>query len=81
MIKKKLLLLGNGKIEFQINRFDIINLKKYFQISYFDCTKIIYKKKILTPKKKNINLKGIFIKKIIKKAELINQINLTRPNF
>ena len=79
MIKKKLLLLGNGNI--QINRFDIINLKKYFQISYFDCSKIIYKKKILIRKKKNINLKGIFIKKIIKKAELINQINLTRPDF
>jgi len=52
MIKKKLLLLGNGDIGFQINRFDIINLKKYFQISYFDCSKIIYKKKILIQKKK-----------------------------
>ena len=81
MIKKKLLLLGNGKIGFQIDRFDIMNLKKYFQIYYFDCSEILYKNKILPQKKKNINLKEIFIKKIIKKAELINQINLIRPDF
>ena len=81
MIKKKLLLLGNGKIGFQIDRFDIMNLKKYFQIYFFDCSEILYKNKILPQKKKNINLKEIFIKKIIKKAELINQINLIRPDF
>ncbi len=47
MIKKKIVFCGHGNINFHLSRFDLFYLCNFFQIIYFDCSNIIYSKKVI----------------------------------
>lgn len=84
MIKKKLLLLSNGNIVNHYMRFELGYLEKYFNIFFFDCSNLIYEKKIVKISNKNsLNKNKIKIiqNKIKSKKEFLFKFKNLKPEY
>ena len=84
MIKKKLLLIGNGDIKNHYKRFELDQLRKYFNLFSFDCSYLIYKKKITKINSKNLLQKNkikIAQEKIKNKKEFLSKFIHLKPDY
>ena len=84
MKKKKLLLFSNGDIKNHYKRFELDQLRKYFNLFFFDCSYLIYKKKIIKINSKNLLQKNkikIAQEKIKNEKEFLLKFIHLKPDY